>query len=495
MHRITSVIVVFLFCFFYISGYSQSQYYVSTLAGDSMNISLGVDSNAGYRDGAGDQALFNSPAGLAIDTAGKYLYVADVQNNIIRKIKISNGMVTTIAGDTADIKKGLDSNIGYVNASNPFAAKFDNPWGVCVDDSGNVYVADTYNNVIRKIWASSGEVTTYAGRDSAGVTFAGYIDGPDSSAEFYLPLSLAIDTAGNIYVTDYGNNAIREIEAATHIVTTIAGQGPDSAGYTNGPFDTAQFEGLYGIALGKGGAIFASQFANGVNAVRRLDHNTVSTYAGYDTAGIDTNALSESLIPSGYQNGKNISVRGDTSIIGVLFNDPTGIAFDTSGNLLIADEYNNVIRIFNANDSVVSTFAGNDSISIPGFLNGPDSVAEFFNPMGLAADKKGNFFVADIGNNLIREISTNPNPTGIPSVNKPANSLSVYPNPCSDRLNIVSSFNGEAILFDVTGRIVWTNNDYKSPFMLSTAGVSPGIYFLRITSPSSSEIKKIEIVK
>src|SRR6202012_2441912 len=114
----------------------------------------GLVSNFGFRDGVRDTALFNSPSGVAVDTAGKYLYIADTYNNVIRKITISSGCVTTLAGDTTDIKKGLDSNIGYVNASNPLQAKFSNPWGVCVDDTGNVYVADTYNNVIRKIWVS-----------------------------------------------------------------------------------------------------------------------------------------------------------------------------------------------------------------------------------------------------------------------------------------------------------------------------------------------------
>jgi sugar lactone lactonase YvrE len=413
---------------------------------------------------------------------------------------LSSGYVTTIAGDTADIKKGLDSNSGYANASRPFAAKFSNPWGVCVDDTGNVYVADTYNNVIRKIWVS-GKVTTYAGRDSAGTTFTGYINGPVSVAEFYYPLSLAIDKSGNIYVTDEGNNAIREI-STSGMVTTIAGHGPDSAAYMNGSIDTALFYGPYGVALEKG-AIFTSQYSAGYNAIRRIYQNTVSTYSGYDTIG-SGNVLP--LIPSGYMNGyqgvytdgTEINYLGDTItyiVKGVLYNAPTGITFDTSGNLLVCDEFNNVIRFMNAKDSLVSTFAGNKSTGIPGYLDGADSVAEFYNPMGIVADKKGNFFVADLGNNLIRAISTKPNFTGVPSVKKPVNTLSVYPNPCTDRLNIVSSLNGNATLLDITGRVVWNTINFKSPYVLSTSGISPGIYFLRITSQSATEIKKVEVVR
>jgi len=493
MYKIKSVIFISL-CFLCISGFGQKQYYVSTLAGDTTGLYNGLDSNAGYHDSVGAYALFNSPTGLAIDTAGKYLYVADTRNNVIRKINIaSGGLVTTIAGDVADLKKGVDSNIGYVNSTNPLKAKFNNPWGVCVDDTGNVYIADTYNNVIRKIWVS-GKVTTYAGRDSAGTTFVGYVNGPDSAAEFYLPLSLTIDKAGNIYVTDNGNNAIREISVSGK-VTTVAGHGYDSTGYIDGPLDSAEFEDIYGITLGKAGDIYVSQFGNGTNAIRRIYNGRVTTYAGFDTTGMDTDVLSESNVPVGYVNGRNGAVRGDTLITGVLFNDPTGLAFDTSGNLLIADEYNDAIRIFNAKDSVVSTFAGNDSLAIPGYLNGPDSVAQFYDPMAIVADKKGNFFVTDLGNNVIRVISPKPNFTGVQPVVQPLYTLNVFPNPCTDRLNIVSSLNGNATLLDITGRVIWNTSNFKSPYTLSISAISPGIYFLRITSQSATEIKKVEVVR
>lgn len=501
MYRIKSAILVPL-CFLCILTHAQT-YYVSTLAGDTAGIFNGPDSNAGYRDGAATQALFNSPTGIAIDTAGKYVYIADTYNNLIRKINISSGQVTTLAGDTADLRKGPDSNIGYTNATNPLKARFNTPFGVCVDDTGNVYVADSYNNVIRKIW-TSGKVTTYAGRDSAGMTIAGFVNGPDSVAEFYTPTSIAIDSSGNIYVADDGNNAVREI-SVSGMVTTLAGQGPDYGGYINGPIDTAQFYSLFGIALNKTGAVFTSQYSNGYNAIRRIYHDTVTTYSGFDTIGFDISALYWGLIPNGYKNGYQnvyqvgISVNnlGDTTKYiakGILYNTPTGITLDTSGNLLVCDEYNNVIRMMNAKDSLVSTFAGNDSVSIFGYLNGPDSVAEFYNPIGIVADKKGNFYVTDLGNNVIRRISTQAF-LGVSPVKKPGYVLTAYPNPCTDRLNIISSFNGNATLLDVTGRVVWTENNFKSPYTLSTSAISPGVYFLRINSASATEISKVEIVK
>lgn len=484
MYKIKTAILVPLF-FLCISGYSQT-YYVSTLAGDTAGLAGGYDTNDGYRDGTRDLALFNSPSGIAIDAAGTYLYVADTYNNVIRKITIANGLVSTLAGDTTDIKKGLDSNIGYVDAS-AFSAKFNNPLGVCVDDTGNVYVADTYNNVIRKIW-KSGKVTTYAGRDSAGVGVPGFINGADSSAEFYLPISLAIDSMGNIYVTDNGNNAIRKI-SRSGMVTTVAGKGVDSAGYVNGPVDSAQFIGLYGLAL-KHGAVFTSQYSIGYNAIRRVYQNIATTYSGYDTIGFDTSIGVE----TGYRNGKS-GLTGTHNDTVVLYYEPTGVGFDTLGNLLVCDEYNNVIRFINAKDSVVSTLAGNDSVSTSGYMDGLASVAQFYNPMGIVADKKGNFFVTDVGNNIIREISTNPNPTGVPAIKKSLNSLTVYPNPCSGILKIVSSFNGNAMLLDINGRVIWAEHNFKSPYILSTSGIAPGLYFLKITSSTDTEVKKIEVVK
>jgi len=497
MYKNKSVLLAFL-CLLCISGYSQSSYYVSTIAGDTSGISYGLNANAGYQDGPAITALFNSPYGIAVDTTGDNLYVADSQNNIIRKINLSTGIVTTIAGDTGDIKKGPDSNIGYVNGA-AMAAKFSNPFGVCVDDTGNVYVADTYNDVIRKISAATGKVSTYAGKDSLGIPIEGYVDGPDSVAEFFAPTSLAIDASGNLYVADDGNDVIREI-TTSGMVTTLAGQ-PGISGYVNGPVDTVQFYSPYGIALGNNGAIFVSQSIDGYNAIRRLYHDTVTTYSGYDTIGFDTDALSYGPIPSGLRNGYQnvyrdsmvINSSGDTTSVmteGVLYNEPTGITF-LSGNLVVADEDNNVIRIMNAQNSLVSTLAGNDSV---GFRDGVSGVAEFYNPVGVAADKKGNVYVADLGNNLIRKISTQIF-TGITPVKKSVYTLNAYPNPCNDRLNIVSNYSGEATLLDVTGRVIWTDNNFKSPYILSTSGISPGIYFLRISSPTATEIKKIEVVR
>jgi hypothetical protein len=456
--------IVLIFCFICYFSFSQSgAYIVSTVAGDT----------AGYRNGNADSALFNAPSGIAVDSSGN-IYVVDTYNNTIRMIS-TNGMVSTLAGDTSGYYKGIDSTGGYLNGL-ALKARFLNPLGICVDKNGNVYIADTYNSVIRKI--SGGMVTTYAGRDSAGIAISGWVDGPDSLAEFNIPVGIAIDSIGNLYVTDNGNNAIREI-TASGMVTTLAGGGPTLAGYMNGTTikDTAVFNGIFGIALNKSGAIFVSEYNN--NAIREIKHDTVTTYAGYDTVGLDT---AISFVPlGGYVNGFVDTAR---------FNNPTGIAFDASYNLFVSDEYNNVIREVAKNDSTVNTFAGCDTI---GTRDGNGDTAEFFNPLGIAY-YKGTFYVSDNGNNRIRKIAIPP--AGIPLLHSSSATIKVYPNPCSNIFTIGVAPQGNAELSDITGRVVWSEINFTAPYSLAVDNFAPGVYVLTIKSNQSKEplaVKKIVI--
>ena len=429
-----------LFCFSLlaipVTLFAQENYMVSTLAGDT----------AGYKNGLDNVALFNSPSGIATDAAGN-VYVADTYNNVIRKISFS-GTVTTFAGnDTAGYRDGADS-----------VAEFNMPLGICTDKAGNVYVADTYNNVIRKI-SPTGNVTTLAGNDTGG-----YRDGINSMAEFRLPVGVAADTSGNIYVTDNGNEAVREISASSGMVSTFAGN--TFTGYKNGAADTAEFRGLFGIAVDDSANVYVTEYLN--NDVRKIRKGMVSTLAGNDT-------LATSY---GYLNGKN-----DTA----LFNNPTGIAVDSVGTIYLCDEFNNVIRRIR-NDSV-TTFAGN---TIAGNKNGVADTAEFYDPIGLAMDRKGNFYVADNANNSIREISPPP-PLGIAPISSKKPEMQVYPNPCNDKLIIASSLQGNAAMFDVMGRQVWANDNFKAPYILSTQNMSPGVYFLKVQNNSGEVTKKIVI--
>jgi sugar lactone lactonase YvrE len=202
----------------------------------------------GSADGTGTAATFGNAWGLAIDGNGNF-YVADATNNKIRKVTPA-GVVTTFAGS---------GGIGSYNATGT-SANFHGPVAVVLDGAGNLYVADEGNNLIREI-TPAGVVTTFAGSGTAGST-----DGTGTAASFNLPSGLAIDNSGNIFVADMGSNKIRKITPAG-VVTTIAGAS-DSGGYTDGPGSTALFEYPVGISVDSNGNIYVAD--TGENVVRKL---------------------------------------------------------------------------------------------------------------------------------------------------------------------------------------------------------------------------------
>jgi len=209
---------------------------VTTLAGSAGNI--------GSADGTGSAARFNFPFGIAVDTAGN-LFVADSENSAIRKVT-SVGVVTTLAG-TAGVTGSVDGTGS--------AARFDDPYGVCADTAGNVFVADTNNQTIRKV-TSAGVVTTLAG--TAGVT--GSVDGTGSAARFHNPIGIAVSTAGNLFVVAQNSDTICKVTSAG-VVTTVAGT-PYANGSTDGLGADARFNNPFGIAIDKAGNVFVTDREN-----------------------------------------------------------------------------------------------------------------------------------------------------------------------------------------------------------------------------------------
>jgi sugar lactone lactonase YvrE len=250
---------------------------VSTFAGSG---------TAGYADGQGTAAIFNQPAGVAVDAAGN-VYVADQNNNRIRKIT-PQGQVSTIAGS---------GSIGNVNGS-PSVASFYYPSGVAVDGAGNVYVADTYNNEIRRI-GTDGLVAILA-----GYTGAGSADGVGTDAAFNGPMGITVGADGNLYVADYDNNAIRKVTPGGAVTT----------------FVTAGLNRPAGIAADAGGYLYvANQGDNNILRVSML--GAVLTLSG---------------------SGQISAANGPGNVAG--FNNPAGIGVDGDGNVLVADSYSDLIR-------------------------------------------------------------------------------------------------------------------------------------------------------
>jgi sugar lactone lactonase YvrE len=215
----------------------------------------------GSADGAGSEARFNYPSGVAVDSAGN-AYVADTGNHTIRKVTPA-GVVTTLAGLAGSEGSGSDDGTWS-------AARFSYPSGLALDSAGNVYVADTGNNRIRKM-TSAGVVTTLAGSASA----SGYADGTGSAAQFYVPSGVAVDSSGTVYVADTENHTIRKVTAAG-VVTTLAGLAK-VFGSTDGTGSAARFgsystccgyaPGPYGVAVDSAGNVYVADTRN--NTIRK----------------------------------------------------------------------------------------------------------------------------------------------------------------------------------------------------------------------------------
>jgi hypothetical protein len=329
---------------------------VTTLAG-----SAGLSGNT---DGVGPMARFNYPSGLV--TVGANLYVADWENYTIRKVVLSTGAVTTLAG--SPLNSGSTDGTGA-------SARFNIPEKLASDSDGSLFVADSLNHVIRKVVASTGVVSTLVG--SAGNS--GITDGVGTAARFNEPAGLASDGLGNLFVANTSSNTIRQIVIDTATVTTLAGYWAGS-GSADGTGTDARFNRPYGLASDGAGYLFVADQSN--HTIRKV---VVSTGAVTTLAG--------SPGTSGSADGKGT---------GAGFNYPMGVAFDGEGNLFVADTENHTIRKIILATGAVTTFAGSAGNS--GSSDGTGTAARFNYPLDIASDRAGNLFVADMNNHTIRKI-------------------------------------------------------------------------------------------
>jgi hypothetical protein len=315
----------------------------------------------GTNDGTGISAQFNSPCGVAVDAAGN-VYVADTDNHTVRKIT-PTGTVITLAG-LAGASGSADGTGGI--------ARFNQPGGIAVDSASNLYIGDSGNHTIRKI-TPAGVVSTWAG--SAGVS--GSADLTGTNAQFFLPQGVAVDSATNVYVADYGNHTIRKI-APDQSVSTLAGLA-GSSGSLDLSGSSARFYQPQGVSVDAVGYVYVADTAN--NTIRKITPGgTVSTLAGFagsygSADGAGTNAQ---------------------------FYQPESVSVDSSGNVFVADFINQTIRKVTAG-GVVTTVAGATGQS--GSADGTNNAARFWGPEGVAVGTGGSVFVADAGNGTIRKIT------------------------------------------------------------------------------------------
>jgi uncharacterized protein (TIGR03437 family) len=370
-------------------------------------ISIGGYSGDG---GPATSASLNYPAGVAVDDSGN-IYIADTKNHRIRKVS-PQGIMTTVAG------KG---SRGFSGDGGPgTSAALNQPLSVAVDVAGNILIADSLNDRVRKV-GTDGVITTVAG---SGVRGSGGDGGPATGAALYAPEGVAVDRAGNLYIADTGNQRLRKVSAqgtistlarlfsfpravAVHAdgnlyiaddytirkvspqgaINTVAGssESPPSFSGDGGPATSASLDNPDGVAVDAAGNLYIADTGN--QRLRKVSSGgTISTLAG---SGLTTF----------YGDGGPANAAG--------FNAPTDVAVDSGGNLYIADSKNQRIRKINA-QGTISTVAGNGRVGDSGD-GGPAISASLNNPVAVAVDAIGNIYIADQSNNRIRKV----NPQGI----------------------------------------------------------------------------------
>ena len=378
--------------------------------------------------GPATEAKLDWPSGVAVDAEGN-VYIADQENERIRKVD-SDGLITTFAGSGSYNFRGDEDGIPAVEASLNW------PTGVAVDAQGNVYIADSYNNLIRKV-GSDGLITTIAG---SGRVF-GFFEEPDeddigdgcpaTDAKLDWPIGVAVDAEGNVYVADVGHDRVRKLTGTgtEYIITTFAGTGEegDEGGHIGdgGSAAEARLSAPRGVAVDDRGHVYIADTGN--NRIREVDSDgMITTIAGDDSTmgaqlsvprGIAIDADGNLYIADTGNNqvhkwddGGLTAIAGAAGLgdggpaINARLLEPKGIALLEDGTLYITDSGNNRVRKVDT-DGVITTFAGTGEQGSGGD-GGPATEAQLYYPTGIAVDSAGNVYIADSRNNRVRRVDT-----------------------------------------------------------------------------------------
>lgn len=392
------------------------------------------------------------------------------------------------------------SSPGLVNGTLS-SSRFNGPYGVCSDSAGTIYVADAFNNCIRKI--SGGMVTTVAGNG-----IAGDLDAQGTSARLNSPTGVYFKN-GYLYICDNLNNKIKRMDAAGNVVT-IAGSGVWS--FADGPALQAEFKEPKSIVVDDNNVVYVADYEN--HCIRKIANGQVTTHAGVgtvsgdvlgaqgtalfhrprdlavDAAGnlyvvdlmnhkvkkIDPSGVTTLLAGSGAQGGT------DGIGAGASFSIPVAIDWMLNGDLVVLDAVGARIRRVTTG-GLVTTIAGSGA---SGYTDGPCATATFDLPQDICLDPSGNLYVGDRNNNVIRILTNTDtlNPKGIEEHNF-AGSLAVFPNPSTDLVTIsVEGLNADLLtlisIYDVNGKLVKTISTLaqSGQYSIDVRELSPATYFI-----------------
>ncbi len=356
---------------------------ISTIAGDG---SRGFPQSGGPATGVG----IGMPSGVAIDRGGN-VYIADVNNNVVYKKDAATGNLSLVAGTGSG---------GYSGDNGPAtSAQLNSPSGLAVDASGNVYIADNFNDRVRMVSAQTGIITTIAGPGSAASLGDG---GPATQAYLAQPAGLAFDSAGNLYIADSFNDRIRMIAAQTGIISTVAGGGNGIQLGDGGPATQATLDYPTGLAIDSSGNIYIADQNNGRIRVVTAQTGIITTIGGNGDQGTDGDggpATQAEVWPG------------------------LGIAVDAQGNVY-ASSWPGEVRKISKADGTITLYAGNGYCSWGGD-GGSATVAGLCEPQGLALDSGGSLYISDFFNARIRKATVNNTPVAAtPVISLPSGTYS-----------------------------------------------------------------------
>ena len=435
----------------------------------SLSISLNVNAQiittvvgngtSGYSGDGGQAsaAKLNFPTGVTLDAVGN-LYIADYNNNRIRKINTA-GIITTIAGN------GTAGFLG--DGGQATNAELYQPNEVIIDAAGNLYIADVFNNRIRKV-TTQGIISTVVGNGVFGYSGDG---GLATAAELSNASQVVLDATGNMFIADQRNNVIRKVNT-TGIISTVVGNGVAAYAGDGGQATACEINYVDGVAIDASGNLYIADQGN--SRIRKVN-----------TSGIINTIVGTGL--AGY------SGDGGQAAIAELFNATT-IKIGCGGNLYITDYGNNRIRMVNT-AGIITTIVGNGTGAYSGD-GGQATAAEINTPVGIALDAACNLYIADASNNVIRKVTNVGQATDIKQVGIQDSEFKISPNPNNGNFIIEPSGATKQILhvYDVNGKVV-LNRFVEGKTTIDLGFLHDGVYNLSIISNDIVLNKRLVIVR
>ena len=404
-------------------------------------------------------AKLNFTISICINSTGD-IFIADGNNQRVRKIKTSTGIITTIAGTGVQGFSG--DSILAINS------QLTAPVSVACDLGGNIFIADYGNMRIRRVDATTGIITTVAGDGIQG--FSGD-SGLAINAHLNFPVGVTVDHLGNIFIADKNNHRIRKVTVGTGIITTVAGNGNTGYFGDNVLAINTSLNYPLGVSVNSIGDLFIADGQN--NRIRKVSASTgiITTIAGTGIAGYS---------------GENI-LAVNSKIFG-----PDAIFLDSLGNVFLPESGNSRVRKINATNGIITTVAGN---GIAGY-NGDNILSTFanlYNPRGVCSDVNGNVYIVDSYNQRIRKIMT-----GTSVTDPVAGRVQVYPNPCSGVFTVgvgVHSGAAEISIFNMLGQQVYTATISGAEHTVNIASQPDGVYMLYVKTADNVTTQRLVVAK